>query len=122
MTDLVAGPVRVRVPATSANLGPGYDALGLALSLHDEVSAEVVDGPPGTVRIEVVGEGAGTVSLDDTHLVHRCVVRGLQHLGVPAPALALHCHNAVPHGPRSGARGGCRPGRRCPHPRRPPRS
>jgi homoserine kinase len=98
VTDLVAGPVRVRVPASSANLGPGYDSLGLALALHDVVTAEVVDGAPGSVRIEVVGEGAGTVSLDESHLVHRCLVRGLQHLGADVPALSLHCHNAVPHG------------------------
>ncbi len=98
MRSLGAGPVRVRVPATSANLGPGYDALGLALGLHDEVTADVVDGPAGTVTIEVVGEGADTVPLDETHLVHRCIVRGLGELGVEPPALALHCRNAVPHG------------------------
>ena len=98
MTSFVTGPVRVRVPASSANLGPGYDSLGLALALHDVVAAEVVDGPPGSVRIDVTGEGADTVSLDDSHLVHRCLVRGLQHLGADVPALALHCRNAVPHG------------------------
>jgi homoserine kinase len=98
MDDLTTGPVRVRVPASSANLGPGYDALGLALGLHDLVTAEVVDGPAGSVRLEVVGEGADTVSLDESHLVHRCVVRGLRHLGADVPALSLHCRNAVPHG------------------------
>ena len=50
------GVVRVRVPATSANLGPGFDALGLALSLHDEVEARVT---AGGLSIEVTGEGAG---------------------------------------------------------------
>lgn len=43
-TNFISGPVRVRVPATSANLGPGFDALGLALALHDDVAAEVTAG------------------------------------------------------------------------------
>ena len=51
----VEGPVLVRVPATSANLGPGFDALGLALSLHDEIRARVA---PAGLSIEVSGEGA----------------------------------------------------------------
>ena len=55
----VAGPVRVSVPATSANLGPGFDSLGLALDLHDELTAEVIDD--GLV-VEVDGEGAGTLA------------------------------------------------------------
>jgi len=98
VADLVAGPVGVRVPASSANLGPGYDALGLALALHDHVTAEVVDAPAGSVHVEVVGEGTGSVPTDESHLVHRALLRGLDVLGVTAPALALRCRNAVPHG------------------------
>ncbi len=69
-TRAVAGPVTVRVPATSANLGPGFDSLGLALGLHDVLTAEVLPSP-GQVQVHVQGEGAGTVPLDERHLVVR---------------------------------------------------
>lgn len=62
--------VSVRVPASSANLGPGFDALGLALALHDEVSVEVVTGP---TRVTVHGEGAGELPTDAQHLVVRAL-------------------------------------------------
>lgn len=88
----------VRVPATSANLGPGYDALGLALTFHDEVAAEVTSPDDGSVVITVTGEGAGTVPDDETHLVHRALARGFAAMGVPTPGVRLHCANAVPHG------------------------
>lgn len=91
----VAGPVRVRVPATSANLGPGFDALGLALGLHDELSAEIIaDG----LRIEVDGEGAAEVARDETHLVVRAMRAGFTQLGVQPSGLALTCRNTIPHG------------------------
>ena len=50
-------PARVRAPATSANLGPGFDALGLALALYDESEARITDGG---LAIEVSGEGSET--------------------------------------------------------------
>jgi homoserine kinase len=102
--DLVDEPVRVRVPATSANLGPGYDTLGVALGLHDLVTAKVTGGPAAPaggqpeVVIEVSGEGADDVPRDATHLVHRAMVRGFEAMGVPVPGVRLHCANAVPHG------------------------
>ena len=53
-------PVSVSVPATSANLGPGFDSLGMALSLHDQATAQVLpDAPAGHVAVDVAGEGAG---------------------------------------------------------------
>ena len=64
------GSVRVRVPATSANLGPGYDALGLALFLHDMVEAHI--GEPG-LTIEVAGEGEATAAAGESHLVVRAM-------------------------------------------------
>jgi homoserine kinase len=90
----VAGRVRVRVPASCANLGPGFDALGLAVSLYDEVCAEVIaDG----LAIEVHGEGAESVARDESHLVVRAMRRTLDLLdGAPA-GLALDCSNAIPH-------------------------
>lgn len=92
--SLVEGPVRVSVPATSANLGPGYDALGLALGLRDELEVEV---RPGGLVIDVEGAGADTVSRDETHLVIRSLRAGLDALGETAPGLRLHCRNVVPH-------------------------
>jgi homoserine kinase len=87
-------PVRVVVPATSANLGPGYDALGLALDLHDELTAEVTDGD---LEVTVAGEGAGTLALDETHLVVRSMWAGFAAMGVTPPGVRLHCRNAIPH-------------------------
>ena len=91
----VAGPVRVVVPATSANLGPGFDSLGLALDLHDELTAEVVgDG----LVVEVEGEGAGTLALDESHLVVRSMWAGFAAMAVaPPPGVRLRCRNVIPH-------------------------
>lgn len=91
---LMTGPVRVSVPATTANLGPGFDSLGLALDLRDRLEAEVLDD--GLV-VEVSGEGAGRVPDGGRHLVVRSLRAGLSALGVQAPGLRLTCTNVVPH-------------------------
>ena len=96
----MTGPaqVTVAVPATSANLGPGFDALGLALELRDEVRVQVAaDGEPA-VTVEVEGEGAATLPRDASHLVVRAALAAFDDLGVPAPRLRLHCTNRIPHG------------------------
>lgn len=91
--------VRVRVPATSANLGPGFDCLALALALYDEVHVQVrPPGPGGDVDVVVAGEGAGTLATDDRHLVARAVHVALDALGEPRPRLSLSCTNAIPQG------------------------
>lgn len=98
MEGFVDGVVRASVPATSANLGPGYDCLGLALDLRDELAAEVADDlPAGVVEVEVSGEGADEVPRDGSHLVARALLAGIDALGLPAPGLRLCCTNAVPH-------------------------
>jgi homoserine kinase len=89
-----ADPVSVAVPATSANLGPGYDALGLALSLEDEVTAQVT---AGGFRVDVSGEGAGEVPDGPDHLIVRTMMRTFDLLGVRPDGLALTCHNRIPH-------------------------
>lgn len=87
-----AGPVRVRVPATSANLGPGFDALGLALALHDELAAEVTnDG----LAVEV--DGVDEVVRDESHLVVRTMRRTFAELGAEPAGLRLACRNRIPH-------------------------
>ncbi len=88
-------PVRVRAPATSANLGPGFDALGLALALHDETEASVTDGG---LAVEVSGEGAGTASAGERHLVVRAMRAAFAAMGGQPPGIALRCVNAIPHG------------------------
>lgn len=90
----------VRVPATSANLGPGFDSLGLALDWVDPVRLEVVTGPS---LVEVTGEGADSVPTDENHLVVASWRRGLTALGVPedesaALGVRLTSHNTIPHG------------------------
>jgi homoserine kinase len=93
-------PVTVRVPASSANLGPGFDSMGLALGIHDLVTVEAsppdADGPRATV--EVAGEGAGVVPTGEDHLVVRAIRTGLAHAGAAPPTLRLTCANAIPHG------------------------
>jgi homoserine kinase len=95
MPSFIAEPVTVTVPATSANLGPGYDALGLALDLRDRVRAQVVEGP---VEIQVHGQGATTVPLDEGHLVHRAMQRAFREMGSEPPGVRLVCENVIPHG------------------------
>jgi homoserine kinase len=87
--------VRVRVPATSANLGPGFDTFGLALTLYDDLTVSA--GGSG-VTIKVAGEGADTVPMDESHLVVRALQAGLKALGASVPGLTLRCHNRIPHG------------------------
>ena len=94
MATFVEGPVRASVPATSANLGPGFDAFGLALSLRDEVEAEVLDG--GLV-VDVEGAGAGGVPRDESHLVVRAMRAAFDLMGTQPPGLRLSCHNVIPH-------------------------
>ncbi len=95
MATFVAGPVRVTVPATSANLGPGFDSLGLALSLRDELEAEVSDGG---LRVEVTGAGADDVPRDESHLVVRSMRAAFDAMDAEPPGLALRCDNVIPHG------------------------
>ncbi len=86
----------VRVPATSANLGPGYDCAGLALSLVDTLEAQLLDD--GELQIEISGEGAETVPRDDSHLVVRAMARGFAEGDAQIPGLRLTCNNVIPHG------------------------
>ena len=90
----VEGPVRVSVPATSANLGPGFDSLGLALDLRDRLEGEVL---AERLVVEVRGAGEGGVPLDETHLVVRAMRLAFAALGEQPPGLRLSCENVVPH-------------------------
>ena len=101
MADLISlvrgSSVRVRVPGSSANIGPGFDSIGLALGIWDEYVATVTADP--TLGIDVEGEGAGELPCDERHLVHRSMLRAWEQLQVEAPAgLHLSCRNGVPQG------------------------
>src|SRR5437588_4712613 len=94
MSELVGRCVRVVVPASTANLGTGFDALGMALGLHDVAEFEVTGGD---LVVNVTGEGAGRVPRDERHLVVRALRAACELTGVHPPGLVLRCHNAIPH-------------------------
>ena len=84
--------VHVRVPATSANLGPGFDALGLALALHNEVVAAEAEG----VTVKIEGEGADRLARDAGNVVARGVKLAYEAAGRPFTGCALECVNRIP--------------------------
>jgi homoserine kinase len=90
-----AAPVRIRVPATSANLGPGFDSFGLALGIYDDVVVRVVDSG---LKVDIAGEGAGTVPRDETHLLVKALRAGFAALGGQPQGLEVVCANRIPHG------------------------
>jgi homoserine kinase len=98
-----ARTVHVRVPATSANLGPGFDTLGLALSVYDEL--EVTALPPGELEIEVTGPGSDEIPRDDSHLIVRTIRYCYESVGRTAPGLRLVARNGIPHGKGMGSSG-----------------
>lgn len=95
--------VTVQVPATTANLGPGFDTLGLALSIYDTLTVTVTERPG--VRVTVEGVGAGEVPQDETNLVARAIAEVFVEVGVPLPGLELRATNSIPHGRGLGSSG-----------------
>jgi len=87
---------QVSVPATSANLGPGFDAFGLALELRDRYAAQVLD--EAIFDVDVSGEGADEVKRDKNHLVIKSMLRGFEFMGQKPRGLALRALNVTPHG------------------------
>ena len=103
MTSLIGRKVSVKVPATSANLGPGFDTLGMALSYYDELVVEVVAGSGAVV--EVHGEGSGEVATDESNLVVKSLAYTFEKFGQKVPGLKLTAHNIIPHGRGMGSSG-----------------
>jgi homoserine kinase len=91
-----AQPMQVQVPATSANLGPGFDCLGLALNMHDRYMAQVMD--ESGVDIDVTGEGADAVPTNDKNLVIKAMYKGFDFLGGRPRGISLRQLNVIPHG------------------------
>lgn len=94
--------VSVKIPATSANLGPGFDTLGVALSYYDEYSATT--SASGLV-INVHGEGTEDIPRDETNLIYRSLALVYEKLGKPIPGLIIETHNNIPHGRGMGSSG-----------------
>ena len=93
MPSFRAAPVRVRVPATSANLGPAFDSAGLALALYDDVVVRVADSG---LSVDVAGEGAGELPLDKRHLVVKALRAAFTQLGGQPRGLEIVCANRIP--------------------------
>lgn len=88
-------PVRVRVPATSANLGPGFDSLGLALGLHDMVHARVTRAG---LAIKISGVGVENTRRRERHLIVRAMRAAFEQVGEQPTGISLICDNAIPQG------------------------
>jgi len=91
-----AQPMQVQVPATSANLGPGFDTLGLALGMHDRYIAQVLDEQ--IIDIDITGEGADNLVRNDKNLVIKAMYKGFDFLGGKPRGIALRALNVIPHG------------------------
>jgi len=91
-----ASPVRVRVPATSANLGPAFDAAGLALDWFDDVIAQVADEPG--IEVDMFGEGADTLPRDGKHLIARSMMAAFERMGEKPSGFSIVSANTIPHG------------------------
>lgn len=99
----VGRTVAVRVPATSANLGPGFDTLGLALSMYDELSVTAL--ADDRIEIHATGEGADEVPRDASHLVVRAMAYAFEACGRTMPGIRLEARNVIPHGRGLGSSG-----------------
>lgn len=95
-SQLVGRTARIRVPATSANLGPGYDSAGIALALYDDLEATILD--TNELIVEVEGLGSDTLPRDGSHLVVRALAKGLAESGIQTEGLHLKCTNRIPQG------------------------
>ena len=91
-----ANPIQVQVPATSANLGPGFDSFGLAFGMHDRYVAQILD--EGGLDIDVTGEGADEVPRTDKNLLVKAMYKGFDYLGGKPKGLAVRALNVIPHG------------------------
>ena len=92
---IVNDHARVRVPATSGNLGPGFDAMGMAHDVWDEVSVTLTTG---ATRVTVLGEGHETLPHDSSHLIVRVINETLERFGLSQAGVALVCRNRIQQG------------------------
>ena len=81
----------VKVPATIANLGPGFDCLGLAIDIWNSVILEV-----GQERVVINGFGENSLPKDESNLIHVSISKVFQKLQRPTPKLTIKCRNNIP--------------------------
>jgi homoserine kinase len=91
-----ANAVQIQVPATSANLGPGFDSLGLALGMHDRYVAQILDDPG--LDIDISGEGADVLPRTEKNLLVKAMYKGFKFLGGEPKGVAIRALNVIPHG------------------------
>jgi homoserine kinase len=91
-----ANPIQVQVPASSANLGPGFDSFGLALGMHDRYVAQILDD--AGLDIDVTGEGADEVPRTEKNLLVKAMNKGFDFLGGKPKGVAVRALNVIPHG------------------------
>ncbi|GAA1617545.1 homoserine kinase [Leucobacter chromiireducens] len=103
MSGAASRAVRVHVPSTSANLGPGFDTLGIALAYGDDLTA--VTRPEAGATVAVTGVGAGEVPTDASNLVVRSAAHVYERLGRELPGLNVEATNRIPHGRGMGSSG-----------------
>ncbi|MDE2779765.1 MAG: homoserine kinase [Chloroflexota bacterium] len=90
-------PIEVLAPATTANLGPGFDCLGMALDLWNRLEVLPAGSPSeGNVLVEISGEGADELATDESNLTFRSMRFLFDEAGIAMPPLRLRCHNAIP--------------------------
>lgn len=99
-----ANPIQVQVPASSANLGPGFDSFALALGMYDRYVAQIMDDPG--LDIDVTGEGADSVRRDEKNLLVRAMYQGFEFMGGKPRGLAVRALNVIPHGRGLGSSAG----------------
>ncbi|MYE54471.1 MAG: homoserine kinase, partial [Chloroflexi bacterium] len=95
---VMTSTIRVRVPATTANMGPGFDCLGMALDIWNTIVVEIDGVEPGAERLSISGEGKNSLSLGDDNLVYQCFKRVYDGIGLPAPDVRISCENEIPLG------------------------
>lgn len=87
--------VTLTVPATTANLGPGFDSIGLALDIRDRITATIVESG---VKVSITGNGADSLPTDGTHLIAKVAMDAATKWGLPISGLAIECENNIPQG------------------------
>ena len=91
-----ANPIQVQVPASSANLGPGFDSFGLALAMHDRYVAQILDD--AGLDIDVAGEGSEDLPRNEKNLLVKAMNKGFDFLGGKPKGIAVRALNVIPHG------------------------
>ncbi len=86
--------VKVRVPGTTANCGPGFDTVGIACTIYSELELSL--SVEGTLRIEIEGEGNGRIPTDKNNIIYQAVQAVLDKVGSHYQGIYLKLYNKIP--------------------------